>query len=92
MEIHKIDPWMKKVDSEVGVVALNRLGHVLDDADVEGHRHAEDRQDDGLVLLVWLPKKTMKNKSRDFFQDFYTRFRARSEAYSFFACFTSGGP
>ena len=34
---------MEKVDSEVGVVALHRLGHVLDDPDVKGNRNAKNR-------------------------------------------------
>ena len=43
---------MKEVDSEVGVVAFDGLGDVLDDGDVEGDGDAEDRQNDRLVLLV----------------------------------------
>ena len=42
----------EEVDSQVGVVALHRLGDVLDGGDVERSGDAVHRQDDGLVLLV----------------------------------------
>ena len=44
---------VEEVDSEVGVVALDRLRDVLDDRDVERNGDAEDGQNDRLVFLVW---------------------------------------
>ena len=43
---------MEEVDPEVGVVALHRLRHVLDHADVERNRNAEDRKNDRLVFFI----------------------------------------
>ena len=43
---------MEEVDPEVGVVALDRLRHVLDDADVERNRNSENGKDDRLELFI----------------------------------------